>query len=397
MLKNDCVTKLINLESVKFKDIDIQENTIRVLVAPMHDVGVCPKCCRPTLLLVDIKPKVYRDLNLAGRNCYIEIDLRRFECRDCFCTFTEPLSFTEPHRHYTSRFEHQIYECCQETTATYAASKFGISDKIAGEIYQRIAKRKQEQLTHLLPTQVIGIDEIAMHKGHKDFMVVITDITNKRVIDVLKDRKKAALENYMTRWSEEFKKGIKFVAIDLWGPYRSVVESILPNAKSVADRFHVMQNINKALDNCRKQAKRESEAQEIWEGAKYVVLKNREDLTEEQEEILTKVLRASESLRACYEFKESFRSIFNDSINREMASEKLCTWVLDILRQEITRYYEFVGTILNWEENILNYFEDWVNSGFVEGINNKIKLIKRKAFGFMNFENFRIKIIDCFS
>ncbi len=397
MLKNDHITKLINLESVKFKSIDIQENTIRLLVAPMHDVGVCPKCSRPTLLLVDIKPKVYRDLDLAGRNCYIEIDLRRFECKDCFCTFTESLSFTEPHRHYTSRFEHQIYECCQETTANYAASKFGISDKTAGKIYQRIAKRKQEQFTHLLPTQIIGIDEIAMHKGHKDFVVVITDITNKRVIDVLKDRKKAALATYMTGWSEEFKKGIKFVAIDLWGPYRSVVESILPNAKSVADRFHVMQNINKALDNCRKQAKRESETQEIWEGAKYVVLKNREDLTEEQEEILTKVLKASESLRVCYEFKESFRSIFNDSINREMASEKLSNWVLDILRQEITKYYEFVGTILNWEENILNYFDDWVSSGFVEGVNNKIKLIKRKAFGFMNFENFRIKIIDCFS
>lgn len=397
MLKNDNITKLINLEGVKFKDIDIQEDKIRLLVAPVHDAGLCPKCCRPTFMLVDIKPKVYRDLDLAGRTCYIEIDLRRFECRDCFCTFTESLPFTAPYRHYTRRFEHQVYECCRETTSTYAASKFGISDKTATEIYQHVAKMKQDQLQPLLQTQIIGIDEIAMHKGHKDFVVVITDITNKRVIDVLKDRKKAALETYMRGWNEEFRKAIKFVAIDLWGPYRSIVESMLPNAKAVADRFHVMQNINKALNNCRKQAKAESTDQEIWKGAKYALLKNREDLTAEQEEILCKVLKASENLRACYEFKESFRSIFNDSIDKEIASKKLSAWILDIMRREIVGYYEFVGTILNWENNILNYFEDWVSSGFVEGVNNKIKLIKRKAFGFMNFENFRIKIIDCFS
>ncbi|HEV8051811.1 MAG TPA: ISL3 family transposase [Parachlamydiaceae bacterium] len=396
MLKNHYVTKLINLEGVKFKNIDIQDDKVRVLVAPVHDVHLCPKCCRPTSLLVDIKPKVYRDLDLAGRRCYIEIDLRRFECRDCFCTFTEPLSFAASHRRYTSRFENEIYESCRETTATYT-SKFGISDKIAAEIYQTIAKRKQKQPQTLLPTKVIGLDEIAMHKGHKDFVLVISDITNKRVIDVLKDRKKATLEAYMADWSDEFKAGIESVAIDLWGPYRSVVESMLPNAQAVADRFHVMHNLNKALDNCRKQAKRESEDKEIWKDAKYAVLKNREDLTEEQKRILSKVLTASSDLRACYELKESFRGIFNDSNDRETGTSKLYGWVLDIVRQEVSGYYEFVRTFLNWEENILNYFDDWVSSGFVEGVNNKIKLIKRKAFGFVNFENFRIKIIDCFS
>ncbi len=374
MLKNDYVTKLINLESVKFKDIVIQEDTVRILVASAHDVQLCPKCCLPTSKLVDTKPKVYRDLNWAERTCYIEIDLRRFECRDCFCTFTEPLSFAAPHRHYTSRFEYQIYECCQETTATYAASKFGVSDKTAAEIYHLIARQKQEQLQHLLPTQVIGIDEIAMHKGHKDFVVVITDLTNKRVIDVLEDRKKAALEDYMAGWSQAFKDGIKYVAIDLWGPYRSVIESMLPNSKAVADRFHVMQNLNKALDNCRKQAKRKSDDQEIWKGAKYAVLKNQEDLTEEQKEILSRVLTASADLKMCYEFKESFRAIFNDSDNRATGSEKLSAWVLNIVRQDLTGYYEFVKTLLNWKDNILNYFDDWISSGFVEGVNNKMAL-----------------------
>lgn len=312
MLKNNYVTKLINLEGVKFSDIDIQEDRVHILVSSLHELALCPTCLKPTSKLVNVTPRTYRDLDLIGRSCYIEIDLRRFECKDCFHTFTEPLAFAAPYRHFTRRFEHEVYECCRETTATYTATKFGISDKTATEIYYAIAKQKLAQ-DLVLPTDVIGIDEIAMHKGHKDFVVVISDLTNKKVIDVLQDRKKDALEVYIDGWSKEFKETINSVAIDLWGPYRSVIEAKLPNAKAVADRFHVMQNLNKALDKCRKEAKRESDEEEIWKRAKYAVLKNREDLTEEQEGILKRVLKASASLKTCYELKESFRSIFNSS------------------------------------------------------------------------------------
>src|ERR1700722_9804433 len=129
MLKNNYVTKLINLEGVKFNDIDIQEDRVHILVSSLHNLHLCPTCLKPTSKLVDVTPKVYRDLDLLERACYIEIDLRRFECRDCFCTFTEPLQFARPYRHFTDQFEREIYECCRETTATYTAVKFGISDK----------------------------------------------------------------------------------------------------------------------------------------------------------------------------------------------------------------------------------------------------------------------------
>src|SRR5262249_229581 len=132
-----------------------------------HEVQMCTKCSFPTALLVEIKPKEYIDL--GNRTCYIEIDLRRFECRECGCTFNEPLSFAAPYRHYTKRFEEELYKCCQKTTAVYTGLKFGISDKIATEIYYSIARQRQEEAKPLLPVQVIGIDEIAMHKGHKNF------------------------------------------------------------------------------------------------------------------------------------------------------------------------------------------------------------------------------------
>ena len=157
-----------------------------------------------------------------------------------------------------------------------------------------------------------------------------------------------------------------------------------------------MQNLNKALDDCRKREKKNHPNQEIWKNVKYTLLKNREDLSEEQEGILNKILNLNSALRQCYNLKEQFREIFNQSSEPSEARGKLHSWILQVIRSDISGYYDFVKTLLNWEENILNYFLDWVSSGFVEGVNNKIKLIKRKAFGFGNFENFRIKIIDCF-
>ena len=397
MLSKHYVTKLINLEGVSFKDIYIQGDEVRIFVAKQYQTELCPTCCIPATQLVDVTPKIYRDIDLLNRTCYIEVDQRRYECRSCFCTFTETFSFAEAYRHYTTRFENSVYECVQETTASYAAIKFGISDHTAQDIYQRVASRRLENQKLEFPIQRIGIDEIAMHKGHKDFVLVISDLSNKRVIDVLEDRKKETLLTYLKGWSEELKAGIEAVAIDLWSPYRACVEEVLPNAKVVADRFHIMQNLNKALDNCRKQEKKNHPDQDIWKNAKYTVLKNREDLSDEQEGILNKILNLSSALRECYNLKEQFREIFNQSSEPSEARGRLHSWILQVIRSEVSEYYDFVKTLLNWEENLLSYFLDWVSSGFVEGVNNKIKLIKRKAFGFRNFENFRMKIRDCFS
>jgi len=395
MLKNECVTKLINLEGVNFKEADIQEDTIRFFVINPHNIGVCPKCAQVSSTLVNVTPKCYKDVNLASRSCFIEVDLRRFECQTCSITFTESLSFADPYRKYTNRFEEAVYECCRETTATYTARKFGISDKTVNDIYHSKVEKRQLQ-SAFQAVYEIGIDEIAMHKGHQDFVLIITDLTNKRVLDVLPDKKKATLKSCVRNWDANFKSNIASVAVDLWGPYRSVIEDLLPGAVVVADRFHVMQNLNKALDTTRKKARRESDSPETWKGAKYAVLKNPENLTSEQKIILEWVLKESPNLKACYELREDFRAIFNTSTCRTSAKYNMYRWMLRIMRSEQSEYYRFLKTLLNWGDNILNYFIKGLSSGFVEGVNNKIKLIKRKAFGFQNFENFRTKIIDNF-
>lgn len=397
MLNKQYVTKLINLEGIKVKDIYIEGDEVRILVTKENELEICPKCEMSKTKLVESKPKNYRDLNILDRSCWIEIDQKRLECCYCFHTFMETLPFARSYRHYTNRFENKVYECCQETNASYTGAQFKLSDHTVSDIYEKHAIKKQEELKLENPVKKIGIDEIAMHKGHQDFILIITDLSNNRVLDVLKDRKKETLEAYLDGLSQSFKRGIEVVAIDLWNPFRSAIEKYLPKACIVADRFHVMKNLNNGLDICRKIEKKFCNQAEEWKHSKYALLKNKENLTEEQKVILNKVLNFSPQLKQAYEIKEGFREIFNETKDREEAKLKLHNWLLDIVRKDLTPCYEFVRTFLNWEDNILNYFIDRVTSGFIEGVNNKIKLIKRKAFGFKNFEHFRIKIIDCFS
>lgn len=397
MLRHHSVSKLINLKRVKFKSADIQEDVVRLFVAPEYDAVLCPECCKLTTKLVDTTPKTFKDLNILDRTCYIEIDHRRFECCECSRTFMEPLTFAGSNKQYTYRFELEVYKYCKETNSACAGSKFGISDKTATSIYHRIAQKKSLEQNSEKPTEEIGVDEISMHKGHKDFVLVITDITNKRVLEVLPNRKKETLKGYLQSLSDDLKASIKSVAIDLWSPYRAAIEEELPNAKVVADRFHVMQNLNKALDNCRKKEKRSSNNEEIWKNAKYTLLKNKKDLKDEEHTILKKICEASETLKKCYDLKEAFREIFNTMDSREEAQKKLYKWIFEVIKSDLEEYYGFIKTLMNWQDNIINYFVNRLTSGFVEGVNNKIKLIKRKAFGFVNFENFRIKIKDCFS
>lgn len=169
----------------------------------------------------------------------------------------QPLPFARPGRRYTRRFERQVYEWCKESTVSQTALKFGLCEKTVQDIYTVMAKIRLDELEQLRVTS-IGIDEIAKHKGHQDFILIITDLKNKRVIDVLPDRKKETLEAYFKEWPEEKRNLIETVAIDLWAPYRSAAESLLPKASIVADRFHVMQNLNKALDECRREEKKKA-------------------------------------------------------------------------------------------------------------------------------------------
>jgi transposase len=185
----------------------------------------------------------------------------------------------------------------------------------------------------------------------------------------------------------ELRSQVKEVSVDMWGGFPKVIAEVFPNALVVFDRFHIMQPINKELNQVRRQEGM------VVKGSKFILLKNRVDLLPEEQVKLEAILQHSLRLRLGYELKEKFRSIFECHQSVEAGQAQLLEW-LPIAR---LIYTDVLTTIENHLDGICNYFLNRTTSGVMEGINNRIKLIKRQGYGFVNFDNFRARLLACFS
>lgn len=180
---------------------------------------------------------------------------------------------------------------------------------------------------------------------------------------------------------------VEEVSLDMWGGFPKVVKQVFPNAVIVIDRFHVMQAVNQELNKIRKQVGI------LDRGSKYLLLKNRKDLTDQQTAKLAQLLQRSRRLRQAYNWKEEFRDIYEQQSTVQEGKQAIEQWLLKARKV----YGEVISTIRTHLDGICNYFRNRTTNGAMEGINNRIKLIKRQAYGFVNFNNFRERLLACFA
>lgn len=217
-------------------------------------------------------------------------------------------------------------------------------------------------------------------------------------MDVLPNRERETLEKWLDELSAEQHQAIQVVNVDMWEPYTLAVKAKLPHATIVADRFHVMKNLNHCLTQARREIQNNmpAEVKAQLKGSRWVLVKNQKDLNDTERLTLKAIYHVSPELKTCYELKELFRLLFDTLTDREEAKQALQVWMQQVEVLEVKAFKPFLGTLNNWFEQILNYFiERWTNA-FAEGINNKIKLIKRRAFGYTNFDHLRLHIlVEC--
>lgn len=228
---------------------------------------------------------------------------------------------------------------------------------------------------------------MSLRKGHQDFVTVISDIDTGELLEVINSHKQDKIIETLAEIDLEVREGVTEVSIDMWGGYTKIVEKIFPNAQIVYDRFHVMQHINRELNLWRGTVGVTSR------GSKYLLLRNGAELDEEQREKLEGILSQSPCLAMVYQLKEELRSIYETSKTLKSAKRKLKKW----LSYAKLFYHKSAQMIDSHLAGICNYFISHATSGVMEGINNKIKLIKRQGYGFTNFENFRLRLLACFS
>jgi len=393
---NADLTELLDIPELIADDYEIQRGIVFIHAKPKNDNQTCEKCGSKKVKVEETLPKrVIRDRDIFGKQCYIIIHPRRFKCPNCSNRFTEQFSFLYKNKSYTKRYAEWIHKIARKTDISFVSELESIGYKKAESIFYSISKEKIASKEEL-KFDKLGIDEIAMKKGHKDFVTVISDLTNSRPIEVLKDRSKESLDEFFDGMSKKTKDRIREVSIDMWGPYYEVIKQHLPKARVVVDRFHVQKHLNDALSGVRRKIQNglSAEQKEAIKGSRWVLVKNVEDLNDEEKKKLYEVYASCPVLMKYHKAKEDFRQIFEKVNSKGYARKKVNRWIERVRKENLFLYGKFIETLQNWKGQILNYFISGTSNGFVEGLNNKIKLLKRIGFGFTNIEHFRLRILQ---
>jgi len=245
--------------------------------------------------------------------------------------------------------------------------------------------------------KIIGIDEIAMTKGHGNFVAIITTLQadgHVALLGVLADRQKETVRQFFEGLPSRLWQTMGKVCTDMWEGYANAVaefDKAHPEVsiEVVVDRFHVAKNYREGVDHLRKQECRrlkkelsEAEYAEI-QGVLWPIRKNSEDLTAEEQKKLTRLFEYSPELKLAYTFREELTSIFERQLTKEEAKQQLLAWQGKIAQSTLTCFSKFLITLNNWLDKIVNYFTGRFSSGFVEGLNNKIKTTKRRCYGIL--------------
>ena len=403
----EILTELLDLEEVKVISHRLHDGIGIILqTEPIKSYSMCPHCCTKSSKLHQNHRHIIKDLSFGEKPVFLEINRRQFKCKTCKKPFSEELDFARKKRTYTTRLAKKTIQEVLDSDIHTIASK-GI---VTTEEIERMLKDASEGLPNLKPLNLkrLGLDEIALIKGKGNYCAVLVDLDTSKLITILSDRTQKTIKETLIEWGSELLEQIQEVSIDLWKGYKTLVTELMPNAQVVADRFHVMTQINNELDAHRKREKRnieelirkansseKAEYEKILEGlkkSKYVLLKNEKDLSEEQINKLIQVKNVSPTLKMMHELKEKIRTIFNKTSDWYTGVFKLGMWLL-----KAKKYFpKSNNTIIRWFDEIIAYFDNGTTSGTVEGINNKLKLIKRSAYGFRNFENFRVRCLLAF-
>ena len=392
------LTELLNLDSVKVNSYRQHEGIGIILqVELLNQESNCPRCGKKSHRLHQNHRYLVKDLPLSGQGVYLEVNRRQFKCTSCERPFSEELNFLGTRRTYTNRLAHSIIQEVLSSNIQSVAQK----SHVTTEEIETMLKDMAQELLKFKPIELkrLGIDEIALTKGQGNYCAVLIDLDQSKLVAILTERTQSKIRETLTMWGCEVLDQIEELSIDLWKPYKNLVEELMPSAQVIADRFHVMKQVNDELDRQRKKEKRQAETEineskkaEILAGlnkSKYALLKNESSLNESQILKLKQVKLVSPVLGIMHELKEDFRNIFEENTDWLSGLFSLGKW-LNSAAQYFTSSHK---TIKRWLDEIVAYFDNRTTSGVVEGINNKLKLIKRSAYGFRNFDNFRVRCL----
>ena len=387
-----------------------EEGKVIFTIRHKRDKIRCPACKSRDVILRGTATRRFRALPIGHKRVFFDLEVQRIGCRRCSCIRQVGLGFADPRFSYTHAFERYALELSRLMTIRDVARHLNISWDVIKEIQKRDLTRRfsKPSLKHL---KRIAIDEISVRKGHQ-YLTVVLDMIAGAVIFVGDGKGVAALEPFWKRLRTSHAK-IEAVATDMSPAYIDAVTTHLPNATLVFDisavlshlpeativfdHFHVIKLFNDKLSNLRRDLYREVKDKlhkDVLKGTRWLLLKHPAhlDLTKGEGERLAEALALNEPLACAYYLKEDLRQIWLQP-NKQQAKTALDDWIKKAESSGVKMLMKFAKTLSVSKSGILAYYDFRISSASLEGTNNKIKTMKRMAYGFRDLQFFKLKIM----
>jgi transposase len=335
-----------------------------------------------------------RYLPVFRRPSYLRYRPRRYQCLDCadHATTTQRLEWQERSSQFTLDYEDHVLIQLIHSTIEDVRIKEGLSyDSVLGVLERRIDPVVTWSRFSQLGT--LGLDEIAPKKGQGHYLVIVTSQQadgHLAILGVLPDRQKETVLEFLRSIPQRLKQTIHTVCSDMYEGYTQAVREVLPHARLVIDRFHVAETYRDGVDHLRKaelhRLKQElpEDAYRLLKGAMWALRKSPDDLSSQDRQVLKRLFGYSPALKLAYDLQRQLTALFDRPLAQAGAKVGLRAWIKRVRKSGLHCFDPFLATLETWWEEITAFFVDRANSGFVEGFNNKIKVLKRRCYGLFN-------------
>lgn len=390
-MQHNFIRNLLDLKGVIVKKVRYKKNFVKIHIELPVREQTCPHCKAKTTKIKDYRTQIIKDIPIRFKTTLLSYRKRRYQCKECGKTFYEKAYFLPKRARKTTRVTEFIVDRLKtKQSMKDIARDADVSVATVSRLLPHLAVTAKQ-----LP-EVLCIDEFKGNTGYFKYQVSLMDGKTRKPIDIIECRYKSHLFDYFNKFSLQERKKVKYVVIDLWKTYKDLSHTYFPNAKVVADKFHFVRYATEVVDSIRKQVqdKLPRTERKYFKHSRKLLLSRYEKLKDDKqkEELNYILINYSESLRIAYREKEEILNIIQMA-EKEKAIDRLNNWVKRNLKSDIPALKSCAKTYFNWITEIRNSLTVPYSNGAMEGYNNKIKTLKRVAFGFRNFTHFKARIL----
>lgn len=378
------------LKGIEYKATHHLADTI-IFSAEMNDQWVrCPRCGSRHTSFKGRKHRWFYMSPIGRKKCILDLVLHRVQCCECSTLWWPTLPFMIGTHRFVRSFALTVLDLLRFGTIRSVAEFLGVGWDLVKDIHKERLRFLYRKIP-LHKVEVIGIDEFSLKEGHH-YMTVVTDLRTGRVLHAVEGKGKEDIRPFLESLARRGKK-LQAVAMDMSSAYFWAVRETLPQAKVVFDRFHVISLMNQAIDELRRdhQAELDSLGQQTVKGSRFLLLRNYDSLEPDRKARLDALLSVNRPLFEIHSMKEQLR-LFWDKTERKEAEQFLAVWCRDAMNSGIKALKRVGKTLAAYRTGLLNYFDHRITSGAVEGLINKIKTLKRQAYGFRDSEYFKLRL-----